>query len=419
MYRRNFLSIFPASLAAVLSPSALRSRDILTHEIAPDKESRQYWINTMIRIAGPVLTQLSNGQLKKTMPVELNPTNRQNRSAHTHLEAFGRLMSGIAPWLELGADGSEEGKLRARYIDLARKGITMATDPASPDFMRFTGSDYSQALVDTAFLAHAFIRAPRQLWEPLDARTKTNVINAFKASRTIKPVYNNWLLFMATIEALLLKAGEGGDTVRIDFAVKKHMEWYKGDGIYGDGEQYHYDYYNSFVMHPMLIDIVKILNSVSKENGELYKTVLARGARYAAIQERMISPEGTFPVTGRSLAYRFGAFQALAQIALMQQLPPEVSPAQVRGALSAVIGRMIEAPGTFDKNGWLTIGFAGHQPSVAEDYISTGSLYLCTTGMLALGLPPTDAFWTQPAAPWTSVKAWKGIDFLPDHAIGV
>jgi hypothetical protein len=100
----------------------------------------------------------------------------------------------------------------------------------------------------------------------------------------------------------------------------------------------------------------------------------------------------------------------------MNQLPEGLTPGQVRSALSAVIKKMIEAPGTFDNNGWLTIGFCGHQPGIGESYISTGSLYLCTNGLLALGLPANNSFWTSPAADWTAKKVWSGIDLKTDHA---
>ena len=136
-----------------------------------------------------------------------------------------------------------------------------------------------------------------------------------------------------------------------------------------------------------------------------------------AARRRLPLLAGTFPAIGRSLAYRFGAFQLLAQIALLQQLPDTVAPAQVRGALTAVIRRMIEAPGTFDENGWLHIGFCGHQPGIGERYISTGSLYLCAAGLLPLGLPPTAEFWAAPAVPWTAQKIWSGVDIACDHAL--
>jgi hypothetical protein len=81
-----------------------------------------------------------------------------------------------------------------------------------------------------------------------------------------------------------------------------------------------------------------------------------------------------------------------------------------------VIGRTLGAGNTFDAAGWLRIGLAGHQPSLGETYISTGSLYLCTGAFLPLGLPASDPFWTGPSRPWTSQGAWTGEDAAADHA---
>jgi len=144
---------------------------------------------------------------------------------------------------------------------------------------------------------------------------------------------------------------------------------------------------------------------------------LQRAKRYAEIQERLIAPDGTFPSLGRSTTYRFGAFQTLALGALRRELPEKIKPAQVRCALTAVIRKMVEAPGTFDADGWLQIGFCGHQPALGESYISTGSLYLCSAGLLPLGLPPTDEFWSSPPAKWTSQKLWTGENLSADHAM--
>jgi hypothetical protein len=119
---------------------------------------------------------------------------------------------------------------------------------------------------------------------------------------------------------------------------------------------------------------------------------------------------------GRSIAYRCGAFQLLAQMALQKLLPASLTPAQVRSALTAVIRKSMQAPGTFDKNGWLTIGFCGHQPGIGEHYISTGSLYLCTTAFLPLGLPPSDEFWSGAPVDWTSKRAYSGNEFPIDKA---
>ncbi|HEY3370988.1 MAG TPA: DUF2264 domain-containing protein, partial [Prolixibacteraceae bacterium] len=368
----------------------LNASSVMATAEVPD---RKYWVSVLTRIANPLLDSLSKGELKKNMPVECKPGMEANRRQVTHLEAFARLMAGMSPWLELGVDETQEGLLRKKYIQQAQKCIQMAVDPQSPDFMNFTQG--GQPLVDAAFLAHAILRAPTVLWKQLDSTTRQQLVAAMKSSRAITPGYNNWLLFSAMVEGFLLFAGEQHDELRMDLAIRKHMEWYKGDGLYGDGDEFHWDYYNSFVIQPMLVDVLQELMKQDNKYEKTFNTVVTRARRYAAIQERLISPEGTFPPIGRSLPYRFGAFQALSQMALQHRLPDALKPAQVRCALSAVIQKMIEAPGVFDSKGWLTIGFFGHQPDIAESYISTGSLYLCSVGLLPLGLPATDPFWTD------------------------
>jgi len=191
----------------------------------------------------------------------------------------------------------------------------------------------------------------------------------------------------------------------------------KGDGAYGDGPSFHWDYYNSFVIHPMLLSVLDECHEEVPAWKELAPRVAERARRYAAVQERLIAPDGSFPAIGRSLAYRCGAFHLLADVALRRRLPDGVRPAQARGALTAVIRRTMEAPHTFDDDGWLRIGFCGHQPDVGEPYISTGSLYLCAVALLPLGLPAADDFWSRAPQPWTSAKAWSGEAFPIDHAL--
>ena len=376
------------------------------------QRDRDYWLATMHKIAELVLTALASRQLKATMPIEAQD---QERAHFAHLEAIGRLLCGIAPWLETPQQGTQEEALRQRYAELARQGIDAATDPASPDYCNFSFS--LQPIVDAAFLAHAILRAPTELWEKLAAPVKQHLLEALKATRTRKPGANNWLLFAALIEAALYRFGElSWDPMRIDYTLKQHEQWYRGDGLYGDGPTLHFDYYNSFVIHPMLLDIVETMSGVYPDWDALREGIVARAQRYAAILERLISPEGTFPAVGRSLAYRFGTFHLLAQMAWRQELPAMIAPAQVRCALTAVIRRMIEAPDTFDAHGWLTIGFCGHQPELGEGYISTGSLYLCATAFLPLGLLSTNTFW-QGKADWTARKIWNGADLPTDHTL--
>ena len=167
----------------------------------------------------------------------------------------------------------------------------------------------------------------------------------------------------------------------------------------------------------MLIDVLAEVGGEYKEWGALKGDVTTRASHFASFLEQLISPEGTYPAIGRSLAYRFGAFHALAQAALLGLLPPELPPAQVRSALTAVIQRTMSAKGMFDNDGWLRIGVCGHQPRMGETYISTGSLYLCTTVFLPLGLPTDAAFWKEPDCSWTQKRIWAGEDTACQHAI--
>ena len=306
--------------------------------------------------------------------------------------------------------------MQQEFTQLAQISLDTATDLQSPDFMNFCNG--GQPLVDTAFLAQGILRAPKVLWEPIEPRVKKQVVEAFKSSRKIPtPAGNNWVMFAATVEAALLEFGEPPLKSRLEDCVRKMLGWYLGDGVYGDGQLYHCDYYNSYVIQPMLIDVLAVLEKHHSAFAPARKIVLQRAQRWAEIQERLIAPDGSFPALGRSTAYRFGAFQVLAQIVWQNELPKSIQPAQVRNALTTVIRKLMEAPGTFDANGWLQIGFCGHQPALGEQYVSTGSLYLCSAGLLPLGLSPADEFWSAPAARWTQQRIWAGENLSANHAI--
>ncbi len=390
-------------------------------------QDRAEWLAVLVRLAEPVLSALADGRLKQVMPVESKADAADDRRSYTYLEAFGRLMAGIAPWLEADLPACEEADVQRRLRDLAQRAMRQAVDPGSPDFLNFHQGQ--QCLVDAAFLSQAIVRAPTALWETLDAATRQRLVLALESTREIRPFFNNWLLFSGMVEAALCRMGQKWDQMRVDYALRQMDQWYKGDGAYGDGAVFHWDYYNSFVIHPMLLDILRVVNQYNTAHEgfyvthaspgwtDLYARELPRAKRYAEVLERLIAPDGTFPPLGRSLAYRFGAFHLLAQMALLGELPEHLPPGQARAALSAVIRRTVGAGGMFNADGWLTIGFGGHQPGIGEPYISTGSLYLCAVALLPLGLPPSDAFWQAPAQDWTQKVAWSGRDLGTDHAI--
>jgi len=414
MKRRKFIQSAGIFGVAPLLTTAMPASTI--EDIPVNTTTRKLWLNYLQKLAEPVLTALAADLLKQKMPVEAKePSLINDRAKYTHLEAFGRLLFGIAPWLQAEHTRENERQLQARYFKLAIKGIENATNPAAKDYMNW-GDEGGQPLVDASFFAYGLIRCPK-LWEALDSKIQQNVITALLKTRKIKPPENNWLLFAAMIEAFFITINHPFEMARIDYAIKQHQLWYKGDGIYGDGAEFHWDYYNSFVIHPYLYDVLKI--AVTKDDAfePIRKQTLTRSIRYSQILERLIGADGTYPIIGRSITYRTGAFHHLANMAYRQQLPKELNPAQVRCALTAVIKKVTDAKEMFDENGWLRIGVYGHQPSLAETYISTGSLYLCSAILLPLGLPETDLFWSTGDEDWSAKKVLKGSDLHADHAL--
>ncbi len=403
----NFLKI-TASLIVV---ALVASSEVQSQKPHPD---RMYWVKSMLTIVDPVIDKLSKQSLREEMPVEMTMEGL-GREKVSHLEALGRTICGIAPWLELESDNTKEGKLRDSYLEKTLQALQNAVDSTSADFIGF--SVHQQNLVDAAFLAQGFLRAPERLWGGLDQQTQERMIRSMVATRKFKPFESNWLLFSATIEAFLYRFTGACDFEIIDYALYRFAEWYKGDSWYGDGSEFHFDYYNSLVIHPMLYDVLDVIKDVSPDYQKWFDVQSVRLTRHADQLERMISPEGSYPIIGRSIAYRFGAFHALSQAALLEATPAHTRPAQVRSALTAVIRLQLSQKGNFDKKGWLTLGFAGHQPNLAESYISTGSLYLCSAVFLPLGLPATNEFWTSKTEDWSSKKGWKGGKVQIDKSI--
>ncbi|MDO3628099.1 DUF2264 domain-containing protein [Mucilaginibacter sp. BT774] len=414
MKRRSFLRN-AGILGATPLITSMATADRVALDI-PSVGTRMLWLNYLEKLAAPVLSALATDQLKEKMPAEAkSPDLLKERIKYTHLEAFARLLSGISPWLQAEQLNTEEKHLQDKYFKLVVKSIENAVDPKAKDYMNW-GDEGGQPLVDASFFAYALLRCPK-LWHGLNQQTQSNILTCLKKTRSIKPPESNWLLFAAMIEAFFITVNEPCDKNKIDYAIQRHIQWYKGDGMYGDGSEFHWDYYNSYVIHPYLFDILKIASAKYSEFEPVRQQVLEHNLRYAIIQERLIAHDGTYPPIGRSITYRTGTFHHLANMALQQQLPQQLSAPQVRCALTAVIEKTTSSTEMFDRNGWLRIGLYGHQPSLAETYISTGSLYLCSVVLLPLGLPESNPFWSTPNEDWTSKKIWRGLNMPADHSI--
>ena len=384
-----------------------------------EQTDREYWCQLAYQLARPVLENMSKGTLQKNMQTEFSPSFDNRNRKVVYMETFGRLMAGIAPWLTLADDDTAEGAQRKQLREWALQSYKNAVDPESPDYLCWgvTG----QNLVDAAYIAESFLRAYDALWMPLDEVTKQRYIKEFQGLRKIDPPYTNWYLFSSVIESFLAKTAgmKVCDEFRVNTTCRKVEEWYVGDGWYADGPVFAFDYYSSYVFHAMYLETLQAMID-AKANTRIdyqkyYDRALQRAQKHAIILERFISPEGTFPVFGRSIPYRMAAMQPLALMAWYEKLPKDLTNGQVRAALTKVMHRMFDEQQNFNEGGFLTIGFCGSQPNIADWYTNNGSLYMTSLAFMPLGLPATHPFWTAPAEPWTQVKAWNGQPFPKDH----
>ena len=80
-----------------------------------ENNTRKIWLDSMLHIVTPVLQALEKEELKKTMPLDFHG----ERAPFAPLEAFGRSMLGLAPWLEAEGLEGEEKELQETYRSLA------------------------------------------------------------------------------------------------------------------------------------------------------------------------------------------------------------------------------------------------------------------------------------------------------------
>ena len=406
-HRRAFLQTVAGVSAAAAAAQAAPQ--------APESD-RQYWVRTMRKVAEPVLANLAAGTLKRNMPVECVTGDVAERRKYTHLEAIGRLLAGIAPWLEAPLDAWSRARPATALCgsgapgDPHRRGSAFARLPQLPRRVR------SRWWIAASW-RRRYCARPNELWKKLDSGTQKNVAAALLSSRVITPGQNNWLLFAATVEAALALMGERWDAMRIDYAmraapavVRRRRRVRRRSALpLGLLQQ---------LRHPADAAGRAAQYRVARQDWEtLLPDILARARRYAAIQERLISPEGTFPVIGRSITYRTGAFQLLAQMALLGELPAPLTGARVRAALTAVMRRLLEAPGTFDDRRLADDRTVRASAASGRDLHFDRQPVSLRGRVSAPGLRRPTRSGRAPAEDWTSRRIWRGEDAPADHAI--
>lgn len=69
-----------------------------SQKVPTPQQDREMWVEYMLKVADPVLKNTAEGTLKVNMPYEAHPG--KDTRPFSYLEAFGRTICGVAPWIE-------------------------------------------------------------------------------------------------------------------------------------------------------------------------------------------------------------------------------------------------------------------------------------------------------------------------------
>ena len=287
MDRRDFLLTVGAGASiAGSTPGSLAAQN----PPAPAAD-RAYWVGLMQKLADPVLNNLAGETLKQRMPVE--QAAGAKREAVTHLEALGRL-----DCRHRAVAGTAGGRLRRRTAQGPLR------DAGAP-------GDRSRRRSEVEGLPQLHARAPaaRRCRVP-GAGSAAGAARAARGARTRDQAQSDCRARIlarhaARVQQLAAVLGDRrGRAVQARRHVGSHAGRLRapparpvvqGDGAYGDGPEFHFDYYNSFVIHPMLLDVLDAFSEQHAAWKDLASREAQRARRYAAVLERLIAPDGSFP----------------------------------------------------------------------------------------------------------------------------
>ncbi|WP_439872550.1 DUF2264 domain-containing protein [Rhizobium leguminosarum] len=335
-------------------------------------ETRADMSRALLALFDPLLACFSNGNARVT----LNGGGAHFDRAAADLEGFARPLWGLAP---LGA-----GKGDFAHWHRFAEGLANGTDPAHPEYWG-TVNGRDQRMVELAALGFALALVPEKIWEPLDARARSNVVAYLKHVRQFDYADNNWKFFRIFVDIALDRLGADFDRSLTRQYLEELEGFYIGDGWYRDGNVRRIDHYIPFAMHFYGLIYSKLVDD------DYAKRYRERAVLFARDFQHWFAADGATIPFGRSLTYRFacaGFWSALA-FADVEALPW----GEVKHLCLQHLRWWAKKP-IADRDGVLSIGYAYPNLLMSESYNSAGSPYWAFKAFLPLAIAEDHPFWT-------------------------
>jgi hypothetical protein len=315
--------------------------------------------------------------------LEIGATGTQYSGSTASMEAFSRILWGLAPY----AAGGGESDLWPVYL----RGIRNGTDPTHEEYWK--KHNEAQMFVEMAAISYALLLVPEKIWDPLTEAEKANVAAWLDQINHGWVADSNWIFFRVMVNVALKERGRAYDQKAMDDGLRRIEDFYLGEGWYSDGIGEQRDYYIAFAFHFYSLIYAKVMEADDPERSRSYKE---RAALFARDFILWFSEDGAALPFGRSLTYRF------AQCGFWGALAYAGAEAFPWGVIKGILLRNLRwwfARPIFTTDGLLSVGYAYPNLIMAEGYNAPGSPYWAMKAFLPLALPSDHPFWAAAELP--------------------
>jgi hypothetical protein len=306
------------------------------------------------------------------------------------LEGFARMSVAWGAWLGQPANPSTVRSAvgPVDVLDLVVRGLSDGSDRASPWWWGDIG-DRDQRIVEAAEIATG-LWLGRDRIAPALGSAKLERLLAWLAGVHGRDVYDdNWVLFPTMVAAVQRGFGQTVPDAWIDRGIDAMLARYRGDGWYADGRGHAFDQYTGWAVHWHLL----LWSRIDGDRRPRLRALIERRFRtYLAAVVGTFATDGTRPLHGRSLGYRFAAAAPYGLGALLgiDAVPPGLA----RRIAGGTIRRHLDDGAIDPATGWFRRGVAGERPDVCERYLSSGAAAWAAHAFVTLGLPPDAPYWS-------------------------